>query len=91
VYEETGESRKMSFDSLLYYVCKRCIAFYKFCNEQLGDNYDMNKVMKIVIKLLDTYKKHGVTETLRLLRKYTEHHDFGLCIKMRRVIGNFSY
>jgi hypothetical protein len=91
IYIETGESRKMSFDSLLYYVCKRCIAFYKFCNEQLGDEYDMNKVMKRVIKLLDTYKKYGATETLRLLRKYTERLDLGLIIKMRRVIGNFSY
>jgi hypothetical protein len=70
-YVETGESKKMSFDRLLYYVNQKFIEFYEFCNEQYGDEaYDMNKVMKRVNKLLNTYKKRGVTKTLILLKIY---------------------
>jgi thiol-disulfide isomerase/thioredoxin len=89
-YRETGESRKMSFDSLLYYVTKEYIDFAKFSNEQYGDElYDMNKVLKRVNRLLNTCKKHGVTKTLNLLKIYTERLEFS-SIKVCRVINVFS-
>jgi hypothetical protein len=81
----------MSFDSLLYYVCKRCIAFYKFCNEKLGAEYDINKVMKRVIKLLNTYKKHGVTEALVCLRNILNVLTLIVVLKYIELLSHKSY
>jgi hypothetical protein len=87
-YVETGESRKISFDMLLYYVGRKCIEFYESYNEQYGDEvYDMNKVMKKINRLLNTYKRRGVTKALILLKIYSERLDFGCCVKVSRVIN----
>jgi hypothetical protein len=86
-FVETGESRKMSFDSFLYYVNRRFIDFYEYWREITDQAYNRNKVMKIVNRLLRKYKKCGASKTIMLLKIYVDNLDVGNCIKVRRVIN----
>jgi hypothetical protein len=86
-FVETGESRKMNFDSFLYYIGRKFISFYKHLNKETQEPvYDMNKVMKKLHRLLNKYNKHGVSKTLMLLKIYLDNLDIGNCITLRRVI-----
>jgi hypothetical protein len=90
-FVETGESKKMTFDSFLYYFNRRFISFYKHMNEACQDQiYDMNKVMKRVHKLLNKYKRCGVSKTIMLMNIYADKLDVGNCIKVHRVINIFN-
>jgi hypothetical protein len=87
-FVETGESRKMNFDSFLYYFNRKFISFYKHLNKAHQEPvYDMNKVMKKVHRLLNKYNKRGVSKTIMLLKIYVDNLDIGNRITLQRVIN----
>jgi hypothetical protein len=78
---ELDETNEISFDMFLYYAGRLYLSIFENINSRCDEEiFDMNMMRKRVIKIIETYKKHGALKAMILFKKYADRIDFGINI-----------
>jgi hypothetical protein len=78
---ELDETNEISFDMFLYYAGRSYLSLFENINSKCDEEiFDMNMMRNRVIKIIETYRKHGALKAMILFKKYADRIDFGIRI-----------